>query len=337
MSCRVLICDDSAMARKQLAKALPEEWDVVIDFAGHGGEALEKIRTGEVDVMFLDLNMPVKDGYETLAEIRECDYPVVVIVVSGDIQPEAVTRTTRMGAYDFIKKPVATERLAEIQEKYGLFPRRESEEAPLPVINEAATTSHGYDALKEVANVAMGRAADLLARLLNVFISLPVPIVNLLEVSELQMALALAGRHDTFSAVCQGLIGEGIRGEALLIMHDSSYSEVASLLGYKGEVTPQVEAELIMDVASILIGAFAKGLADQLDISFSTGHPMILGRHVEIGDLLTSNENRWRRTLAIEISYAIESHDIRCDLLLLFTEDSVPVLMRKAGYLAGGS
>lgn len=336
MTSRVLICDDSAMARKQLARALPPEWDIEVEFAGDGAEALARIAQGDIDAMFLDLNMPVKDGYETLEEIHRQDLPIVVVVVSGDIQPEAVSRTKKLGAYEFIKKPVDTERLVKIQEQFGIFPLKE-DNAPPPVKahdDHVATVSHGFDSLREVSNVAMGRAADLLARLLNVFVNLPVPKVNLLEVSELQMALSLAGRTDTFSAVCQGMIGEGVAGEALLILHDSSYTEVASLLGYKGEVNPTIEAELIMDVASILIGAFTKGLADQLDISFSQGNPMILGRHVDIGELLRTNKNRWKQTLAIEICYAIESHNIHCDLLLLFTEYSVPVLMKKSGYLA---
>ena len=63
MSTRVLICDDSKMARKQLARILPEDWDVLVDFAEHGQEALDKMVSGKVDILFLDLNMPVKDGY----------------------------------------------------------------------------------------------------------------------------------------------------------------------------------------------------------------------------------------------------------------------------------
>lgn len=335
MTARVLICDDSAMARKQLARALPPEWDIEVEFAADGAEAIERLGRGDIDAMFLDLNMPVKDGYETLEEIHARDLPVVVVVVSGDIQPEAVSRTKRLGAYEFIKKPVDTARLEQIQGQFGIFPLKETGQPPVQAHDDnIATVSHGFDALREVSNVAMGRAADLLARLLNVFINLPVPRVNLLEVSELQMALSLAGRSDTFSAVCQGMIGEGVAGEALLILHDSSYAEVASLLGYKGELNATIESEMIMDIASILIGAFTKGLADQLDVSFSQGNPMILGRHVDIGQLLRTNKNRWKQTLAIEICYSIESHNIHCDLLLLFTEGSVPVLMKKSGYLA---
>lgn len=335
MTSRVLICDDSSTARKQLARALPDAWDVELEFASNGLEALERLLRGGIDVMFLDLNMPVMDGYMTLSEIQSRDIPVIVIVVSGDIQPDAVVRTRKLGAYDFIKKPVDTGRLIQIQDAFGLFAERD-ENSPAPRERVSTPVPLGFDALREAANVAMGRSADLLARLLDVFVSLPVPKVNLLEVSELQMALTLAGRDDTFSAVCQGMIGEGVVGEALLILRDSSYAEVVELLGYQEESSVAAESELIMDLASILIGAFTRGLAEQLDMSFSQGRPVILGQHVNIDGLLQTNQKRWKKNLAIEICYAIENRNIRCDLLLLFTESSVPILMKKANYLAEG-
>ena len=73
----VLICDDSALARKQLARILPAAWDIDVSFAEHGEEALELIAAGKGALTFLDLNMPVMDGYQTLEEIRRRDLPPV--------------------------------------------------------------------------------------------------------------------------------------------------------------------------------------------------------------------------------------------------------------------
>jgi hypothetical protein len=87
-----------------------------------------------------------------------------------------------------------------------------------------------------------------------------------------------------------------------------------------------------MDVANILLGACLTGIADQLDISFSQGHPMVIGRHVKVRDLLKYNASHWKRTLAIEIAYSIENRRIDCDLLLLFTEDSLPALNKQLAY-----
>ena len=62
MTTNVLICDDSAFARKQMARAIPAAWDVNVSNAEHGADALEQIKQGHGDVVFLDLNMPVMDG-----------------------------------------------------------------------------------------------------------------------------------------------------------------------------------------------------------------------------------------------------------------------------------
>lgn len=92
MTTRILICDDSALARKQMAKALPPGLADDILFAGDGKEALTILRDQKAELLFLDLNMPELDGYQVLEHIRSEDLPVLTIVVSGDIQPEARER-----------------------------------------------------------------------------------------------------------------------------------------------------------------------------------------------------------------------------------------------------
>jgi chemotaxis protein CheY-P-specific phosphatase CheC len=326
MTIPVLICDDSSMARKQMARALPSNWDVDISFAENGLEGLRAIRAGKGEVLFLDLNMPEMDGYQVLEAIRAQDLPTMVIVVSGDIQPEAYQRVMRLGALAFIKKPVSSEQIAEILVKYGVRGTSSRETRPIEV--EVDT----LDAYREVANVAMGRAADMLARLLGAFVILPIPNVSMIEVSELRMALNQIADNDTVSAVCQGFIGAGIAGEALLMFNESSFADIAELMKYKGEIDETAQLELLMDVANILLGACLTGIADQLDISFSQGHPMVLGRHVKVRDLLKYNAAQWHKTLAIEFAYRIEKRRVSCDLLLLFTEDSLPALNRQLAY-----
>jgi chemotaxis protein CheY-P-specific phosphatase CheC len=88
-----------------------------------------------------------------------------------------------------------------------------------------------------------------------------------------------------------------------------------------------------MDVANILIGSVLKGIAEQIDMSFSQGHPVVLGQHAPVSELIKANVQRWRKTLAIELSYGIENHQINCDLLLLFTEDSLKTLSYKVAFL----
>lgn len=121
MTTKVIICDDSNMARKQMSRSLPDDWPTEITFAKNGAEAIEVIKKGGQELMFLDLTMPVMDGYQTLEAIRKDDLPIMVIVVSGDIQPEARDRVKKLGAIEFIKKPVDKDKIKSVLIEYGMI------------------------------------------------------------------------------------------------------------------------------------------------------------------------------------------------------------------------
>ena len=121
MATPILICDDSSFARKQMARALPKGWDVDITFAENGALGLEAIKAGKGEVVFLDLTMPVLDGYGVLEAIKANDLPAMVIVVSGDIQPEAQERVKKLGAMGFIKKPTDNEKIAQVLTQFGIL------------------------------------------------------------------------------------------------------------------------------------------------------------------------------------------------------------------------
>lgn len=333
MSSNILICDDSGVARKQLAKFLPEDWDVTVFFAEHGEDALAKLHAEDIALMFLDLNMPILDGYHTLERMQSEGISTKVIVVSGDIQKQALERVTALGAIDFLKKPATREQIKDALIKNDLLgiggasnDSQASEEAP--------SDFSLNDCLQEVSNVAMGKAASVLAEMLEVFVKLPVPNVNVLEVSELQMALGYNGASSRYSAVSQGFVAMGIALEALLVFSDSSFSDMAELLGYEEALDDHSEIELLMDVSSALVGPFIFALGKQLNVDFSGSHPVILGQHVKNDHLIDRNKAKWKKTLAVEITYEIENYQVSCDLMLLFTEDSIEALERLLSYLA---
>ena len=341
MSSRILICDDSALARKQMARALPPGLSGEFIYAAHGLEALDTLRARKADLMFLDLNMPEMDGYEVLEHIRAEDLSVLTIVVSGDIQPEARERVRMLGAIGFIKKPTDPGEVLELLAEYGFYRPCELEHAAL---KDTALSRQGEgtapdipvslnDYLQEISNVAMGRSSDLLARLLRVFVKQPIPKVAFIANSELHMAISAAHDNDTYSAVCQGFTGAGIAGEALLLFADASFREMAELLHYDTLEGEAVNVEVLMDMSSILFGAFLRGIGDQLDLNLGLGHPTVLGQHRQITDLLEHHSAREEQLLCIEISYQLEDRDIHCDMLILLTEDSVPFLEQRLDYL----
>ena len=109
----VLICDDSAFARKQMARAIPDGWDVQLHFAKDGQEALEMIRAGKGDVMFLDLNMPGNEGLTGLTTLRTQFPGVLVVIVSAEEDPVLIRKAIDLGASGYIPKSTPLAEIAE--------------------------------------------------------------------------------------------------------------------------------------------------------------------------------------------------------------------------------
>ncbi|TOG51161.1 response regulator [Vibrio parahaemolyticus] len=330
MSFPVLICDDSALARKQMARSLPATLNPDITFAIHGKNALEELAQKEFKLMFLDLTMPEMDGFETLENMQRLGNKTPVVVVSGDIQPKAKERVFALGAKAFIQKPIAKDEL-----KNALKELIEPEPRPLiitPSVIELPILRR-RDIYMEVANVSIDRAADALARHFDVFVQLPLPNVNIFEVSELHMALRDLASHDNVSGVCQGFCGEGIAGEALVILSDSSVSDLKKLMKVPADSEELEELELLMDISNILVGSFLNGLGEQSEVRFFQSPPVLLGQHISIDSIIESTTGAFKRTMTFEVSYNIEGTSIRCDLLFMFVDESLPLLDNKLAYL----
>lgn len=318
----VVICDDSRLARKQMASAL-RGWNVEVTFAEHGLEGLEAIRAGKGDILFLDLNMPIMDGYQVLERIRRDDLPAMVIVVSGDVQPEARARVLELGALEFIKKPTSPEVISDVLHRYGLLTELEH-----PSEQNHDEVLELPDYYQEISNVAMGQAGEMLARLLNTFVDLPIPKVNLVSPKEVEEILLNATKND-FDLVSQGFAGPQLAGEALLVIKRSNLETIAKLMDMQGQMD-QLETELEMSLSNALIGAFISGFAKQLDISFSRATPIILREFSGM-----SGQNfQWQKTLMISIDYQLKAHGFHCELLVIFTEDSLPKLKDMARYFS---
>ncbi|NOZ70259.1 MAG: response regulator [Deferribacteres bacterium] len=101
---KILIVDDSPIARKMLKSCIPRDQGYEFHEAGDGREAVEKFREIRPDVTFMDLTMPVMNGYEAIEEIIRIDPKAVIIVVTADIQVKAVTKVMKLGAHMVLKK-----------------------------------------------------------------------------------------------------------------------------------------------------------------------------------------------------------------------------------------
>src|SRR5580692_585812 len=107
----ILIVDDEAEIRESLEEILREEGYSVAS-AGTAAEALTLARDPVYDVMLLDVWLPDRDGIEILAELRALDAAArpEVIVISGHATIETAVKATKLGAFDFLEKPLMLER-----------------------------------------------------------------------------------------------------------------------------------------------------------------------------------------------------------------------------------
>lgn len=106
---KILIIDDSPIARKILKKCLPEDLDLELFEASNGQEGLERYKEVDPDLTFLDLTMPVMDGVTALEEIKKFDENAVVIVNTADIQIKSINKVLERGALMVLRKPPSKE------------------------------------------------------------------------------------------------------------------------------------------------------------------------------------------------------------------------------------
>ncbi len=102
----ILIVDDTTIVRKTLSFALKKAGHEVTE-ASNGSEALALLYNQEVDLIFLDIHMPVMDGFEVLQALKQDPHfsNIPVIVLSANEEIEYAVRCIELGAIDYINKP----------------------------------------------------------------------------------------------------------------------------------------------------------------------------------------------------------------------------------------
>lgn len=106
----ILVVDDEEGIRESLSGILEDEGYEVLT-ASSGEEALASAKEHMPDMVFLDVWLPEMDGLETLPRLKEIDANIPVIMISGHGNIEIAVKATRLGAYDFLEKPLSLEKV----------------------------------------------------------------------------------------------------------------------------------------------------------------------------------------------------------------------------------
>lgn len=110
---RAILIDDERLARAELRKLLQEFPDIeIVDEAGNVEEGLQKIESHNPDLIFLDIQMPGKTGFDLLSELHQA--PHVIFTTAYD---EYALKAFEVNALDYLLKPVEPPRLADALDK----------------------------------------------------------------------------------------------------------------------------------------------------------------------------------------------------------------------------
>ncbi|MEK7836846.1 MAG: response regulator, partial [candidate division NC10 bacterium] len=105
----ILIVDDERAIQTTLRGVLEDE-GYHVSAVGSGQDAIARLAEESPDLIFLDIWMPGMDGLDALAEIMRLRPEVAVVMISGHATIETAVKATKLGAYDFIEKPLSLEK-----------------------------------------------------------------------------------------------------------------------------------------------------------------------------------------------------------------------------------
>jgi two-component system nitrogen regulation response regulator NtrX len=133
----ILIVDDEPAIRSTLRDVLEDE-GYRVSAVGGGADALRFFADELPDMTFLDIWMDRMDGLETLAEIKRTRPEAVVVMISGHGTIETAVKATRLGAYDFVEKPLSLEKILVTVSRALEHARLERENAALRASSSSA-------------------------------------------------------------------------------------------------------------------------------------------------------------------------------------------------------
>jgi two-component system response regulator AtoC len=133
---KIMIVDDDKLLQNSLKNVLSEKYDTLV--VGRGEDALELLGRNTVDLVLLDVRLPGIDGIETLKQIKALARDLLVIMMTAYEDVKTVINAMKMGAYDYLVKPLEIEELDLIVEKAleNLKLKKEVEELRRHYLNE---------------------------------------------------------------------------------------------------------------------------------------------------------------------------------------------------------
>jgi two-component system, chemotaxis family, chemotaxis protein CheY len=109
---KILIVDDSPVSIKIMKSCIPKDQEYELFDASNGELGVAKYKEVKPDLTFMDLTMPVMNGFQALEEIIKYDAKAMVVIVTADVQVKAIAKAHDLGAFTVVKKPPTKDTIA---------------------------------------------------------------------------------------------------------------------------------------------------------------------------------------------------------------------------------
>ncbi len=112
----IMVVDDELIVRESLTKWFRED-GFRAEAAENAATALKKLQAGSWNILFVDIKMPGMDGIELLQRVKEIHKDIVVIIITAFASVDTAVKALKMGAYDYITKPIDPDYLDHLVDK----------------------------------------------------------------------------------------------------------------------------------------------------------------------------------------------------------------------------
>jgi signal transduction histidine kinase/DNA-binding response OmpR family regulator len=114
---QILVVEDNIINQK-IALSVLKQVNIQADIANNGQEALDKFQQKQYDLVFMDIQMPILDGIETVKRMRDLGMQTIVIAMTANAMKGDMEMCLKAGMNDYISKPFKKEKLYELLKKY---------------------------------------------------------------------------------------------------------------------------------------------------------------------------------------------------------------------------
>lgn len=173
------------------------------------------------------------------------------------------------------------------------------------------------DALQELMNISMGRAANALARLIGTKVTLSIP--HIIAVTPDDFNQMLTDKRACYTR--QSFIG-GVKGEVLTILSEQGCSSIAELMEFELPLNEDSHSELLLELANILAGACLTGFSEQLNLNAKLSMPTVF-----LPEKCLNTEAKWASTLLMEVEFKVEASQFDSRVVICLESLSVETLL----------